>query len=341
VGVAQGEPLLGELLEESGAEVRGLCLRDSAGHEVVVVGECPPLPPARELELFLGRFAGESRTGPGGAWRHGRGRYSLEVFLAPRAGRPPLASRLVVPAAAGVGLAMLGLALFGARLLERQRRLELEAVDRRRLEGLARAGAGLAHQLRTPLATIKGSCQLVQEEYPDGPWARRVGSAVREAERMERTLSLLLDYARPPQPQPTSIALASALHDLVDRFGALKLSIPEDLRVTADPEHLQQLLGNLLENANQVSPEDAPVSVTAARVGDEITIQVVDHGPGPGEDPEELFEPYVTRRADGTGLGLPMARTLAEVNGGTVTLHRGEHRGCVARLVLPAAGAAP
>ena len=63
-----------------------------------------------------------------------------------------------------------------------------------------------------------------------------------------------------------------------------------------------------------------------------------DRGPGPGEDPEKLFEPYVTRRTDGTGLGLPIARALAEAGEGTLHLETGASGGCVAVLRLPAAG---
>ena len=78
----------------------------------------------------------------------------------------------------------------------------------------------------------------------------------------------------------------------------------------------------------------------ATAVDDGVRIAVVDRGPGPGAAPERHFEPYVTARADGTGLGLPIARTLAEANGGSLTLHEAPGGGCEAVLLLPASGAA-
>jgi signal transduction histidine kinase len=262
----------------------------------------------------------------------------LELFLDPAAGERPLASRLLVPATAVAGLVMVALAVLGARLVERQRALEVAAVHRRRLESLARAGAGLAHQLRTPLATVKGSCQLVLENVGHGPGAERLEAAVREAERMERTLALLLDYARPPSPEPVDVGLAEVVTELGNRHSKVTADVANDLVVRVDPAHLEQLLGNLVDNALEWSPAGGEVRISASREGDRVVVEVVDRGPGPGDDPEALFEPYVTGRADGTGLGLPMARTLAEVNGGSVTLAGAPGGGCVARLELPAGG---
>jgi signal transduction histidine kinase len=336
VGVAHAADVLADLVTTTSGEVLGLRLDDVADQPVASAGRCDEHLPSRTVELFLGRGAADGPRAQAGR-RHGRGRFTLHLFLEPTAGRPPLAARLLLPAALVIGVCAVALALWSSRLLERQRRLEAAMADRRRLEGLARAGAGLAHQLRTPLATIKGSCQLVQEQAPGGPWDRRLTTAVSEASRMERTLSLLLDFARPPQPEPVEVDLHRLLHRMADQRSRVAVDGEVAAIANVDQDHLEQLLSNLVENALQASADDAPVGLSARGDDGRVVIEVADRGSGPGEDPEQLFEPYVTGRADGTGLGLPIARMLAEVNRGSVTLHHRAEGGCVARVVLPAA----
>ncbi len=337
VGVDGAAEVLVPLLEATSGEIRGLRLLGPDGVEVITVGECLDQEPFREVELFLGRFAAGANGRPGGPGWRGRGRATLELYLDPRAGAPPLASRLVLPATIVLALIVVALAVFAARLVERQRLVEVAAADRRRLEGLARAGAGLAHQLRTPLATIKGSCQLVLEAATDSR-LRRIEIAVREAERMERTLEQLLDYARPPRPEPVSVKIAGVVAGLADRHPNLSSTVAPELCARVDPTHLEQLLGNLVNNAVEWSPEGETVTISGRRDGARLVVEISDNGPGPGDDPEQLFEPYVTGRTDGTGLGLAMARTLAEVNGGKLTLEEAPGGGCVVRVELPAVG---
>lgn len=343
-GLSSAEPVLSRLLEV-GSEVSWIALVTMAGETVAEVGVCAPGSATRNIEVALGRVAfgaHERGSGPQGAgpagWTRGRGRLELRICLDPEADKPPMVSRLVVPASVAVSCLLFGLALLGARLLERQHRLDLELADRRRLEALGRAGAGLAHQLRTPLGTIKGSCQLVLERVADPSAARRLEVAVAEAERMERMLSLLLDFARPPQPEPVQVSLRDELARIVELNPGVTTETADNPTAWVDREHLQQMLGNLVENAIDAGDGSEKVTLVARTDGDHVYIDVTDRGVGPGDDPERLFEPYVTDRADGTGLGLPIARTLAEVNRGTVTLHSREGGGCVARVVLPKNG---
>ncbi len=358
---------------EGSPEVAGMVLHDSRGVELVRLGRTDGTLPSRKVTIFLGPHgrggppSSEERSqrlrqlrsgsGTGGSsglgppWsrdgalrtgtpqgRTGLGRYTLEIFLDPRAGRPPLATRLILPAAVAGSLAFVALALVAGRLLDRQRELVLQEAQQRRSEALGRAGAGLAHQLRTPLATIKGSLQMIAEETTGERQARRARSAVAQAERMERMLGLLLDFARPPEPEPEEVEVAGLLDELTTGRKGVRTAVAPGLRVVADREHLLQILENLVDNALAASPADAPVEITARREGRLAVFVVADRGPGPGENPEELFEPYVTGRADGTGLGLPIARNLAEGNGGSLELRSRSGGGTEAVLRLPLAG---
>ena len=237
-----------------------------------------------------------------------------------------------------MGLGLLGLATLGGRLLVRQRIAAEDEARRRRLEALGQAGAGLAHQLRNPLATVKGSCQLVREEVPEG-WVRtRLDAAVAESARMERLLGRLLDFARPPEPQVEPVAVLELLTEAALRDPRLRVKAgAPGPTALVDPEHLHEVLANLVDNALAAAPAGEPVELDASSRGGEVTVVVADRGPGPGDDPESLFQPYLSRRADGTGLGLPIARSFAEANGGRLHLRARPGGGCEAVLTLPAA----
>ncbi len=361
-GSDEASSILEEQLSAAGADVVGLALAEPNGNEIASTPPGSRAASTREIELFVGRGGagrfgrgGPSAAGGGPRWGRGRGRAGpdparmrgggvgrmiLRVHLAASATRAPLAARLLLPVTAVFAVALFALALFGARLLQRQHVETQRAAARRRLEALGRAGAGLAHQLRTPLATIKGASQLLKEEAPapetngetepDPTVHRRVDTILEQVERMQRMVGRLLDYARPPRPEPRDIAVADIASEVTG-----ETEVSTEARVRADPEHLREILEILVDNAREASPTGVPIEVSAEQQGERIVLFVRDRGAGPGDDPEHLFEPYVSGRASGTGLGLPIARTLAEANGGTLRLSEREGGGCEAALTLP------
>jgi two-component system osmolarity sensor histidine kinase EnvZ len=162
-----------------------------------------------------------------------------------------------------------------------------------------------------------------------------------QIERMEALLTQLLDYARPPIPEPSEVALAPLLRDFTSLTPEVAVDVPPNLVAWVDPGHLVAILGNLIDNARRVGPAGAPIQISGSQRNGRVVIEVNDRGPGPGETPEAHFEPYSTGRADGTGLGLPIARALAEVNGGTLQLLARGGGGAQALLELPRERAAP
>ncbi len=336
---------LDSLWQEDYRPVIALSLKDGQGQPLARVGIADSGLETRVIELFVGPNGGprgrpwdtdSSRT-PGQP--HGRrGRRTLELFLSPGAGVPPLPIRFLLPFSVVVGLGLFALAVLGGRLLIRQQyEAEVES-DRRRLQALGRAGAGLAHQLRNPLATIKGSAQLLEESLDEIEVRERAGAIITQADRMDRMLSTLLDFARPPAPEVSTVDLCRALSDLTLEVGRARVDVSSSTTVEVDPDHLDHIVENLLSNAVLHSPDDSVVEISAHAIGDQVEIQISDRGPGPGDDPEELFQPYVTHRPDGTGLGLTIARTLAEANGGRLTLVSRQGGGTTAVLALPAEG---
>jgi len=332
-GEAKAPEILEALWDTARNEVRGIALVSPDGVRTGQVGAQDESLPVRRVVIFVGPQRDQvPRRGQRRGWR------TMEVYLDPAAGAAPASIRYLPLAAALVAIGLVALAVLGGRLLERERRHAAAAARGRRLEALGRAGAGLAHQLRTPLATIKGSCQLLEERLEDAAAKERAAAAVSQADRMDRMLATLLDYARPPAPEPRPVALAAALADLQKQHANLRIEAVGDTTVCADPEHLLQMLENLVGNATAHSPDGGLVEVSSRRRGQVIELRVSDRGPGPGDDPEKLFEPYVTSRTDGTGLGLPIARALAEAAGGTLHLEQRDGGGCVAVLTLPLIG---
>ncbi len=340
-GIGEAEKALTELLDEGRPVVTGIALVDSAGVTVASTGGVAEADRVRSVDLFLGRSAGgepqRGRPGSGqpGPRGGGRGRFTLQIHLDPAADTLPLAGRLLLPMVIAAGIALVWLAYLAGRHLDRLRLEIREVAQRRRLEALARAGAGLAHQLRTPLATIKGTSQLMAEHCDNEDLRPRIDTVIAQADRMNRLLGRLLDYARPPTPEPHVVPLAEMITAVAARYPAVEIAVPDGATAFVDREHLEEILDNLLANAVYFSPEGAAVVVRAETDAEELHLAVRDRGPGPGDDPEAHFEPYQTSRADGTGLGLPIARALAEANRGSLRLENLPGGGCGALLVLP------
>ena len=226
------------------------------------------------------------------------------------------------------------------RLRRRAQLAEEGLAERRHLAALGELSAVLAHEIRNPLASLKGHAQLLEEQLADDP--RRHAKAHRvvdEAVRLERLTNSLLDFTRADRlatgvASPAEVARRAAeLTDparvVVDVAGA-----PE--RWSFDAMRIEQALVNLVRNALQASAPPAEVLLKVVDDGDGLRFTVADRGPGvPSEMRPRLFEPFVTGRAEGTGLGLAVVRRVVELHGGRVTIERRHGGGSVFVLWLP------
>ncbi len=224
------------------------------------------------------------------------------------------------------------------RTLAERAELERELVRAGKLSAMGELLAGVAHELRNPLAAILGAAEGLDRHVPEEGRARRlVGLQMRELERLDRVVSRFLAFARMSPPAREAFALGDVIGDVVEltRHQAEPDAFEVDpglgaREVFADRDQVTQILLNLTLNALQ-SRGDGPLEVAfvrgervvAGRVHDGVGVR--DSGVGvPAELEEKVFEPFFTTRDSGSGLGLSLSSRLAEAHGGFMELERGD-----------------
>ena len=237
----------------------------------------------------------------------------------------------------------------GARLGAARRRsdeMALRAAEAERLAALGRVAAGVAHEIRNPIAAAR----LQGENGLAGDDARRreaIGDMLVQIDRLDALATELLAMTQRVEPQPEAVALAPFLRaglarhegDAAARGIALALEA-EDGSAVFDPAMIGRALDNLLANAIRHAPDGGTVRVCTESGPALVAIVVEDSGAGvPAGLAGHLFEPFVTSRADGTGLGLAIAREMAAAHGGRLMLRRAggseTGRGAVFAVELP------
>lgn len=303
-------------------------------------------------------FRGESVAGGGyslGELRVGTGYFPLrgdsgqvEAVLVLEAGSAFAgAARAISRGRAGaVGLSVFAaLALFAVAwrwsVLERQRRADAERAARG--EALRRLAAAAAHEIRNPLATIRGTVELMRERA-----AESLGEADRgaledvlgEVDRLRRLTEDLLELSAERPLSFSEVSLPGVLEESARAteavFPAIRVRVqPGALSpVWADEARLRQVLVNLLRNAAEAQGE-GEVVLEAVTLEGWTCMRVRDAGPGiPAEIESRLFEPFVTTKARGTGIGLAVSRRWVERQGGTLA-HLPSARGAVMEVRLP------
>lgn len=226
--------------------------------------------------------------------------------------------------------------------------LRAEETMRRteRLRSLGELSSGMAHEIRNPLGGIRGAAEvLVKDDTP--PAVRKEFGALLESEvaRLDRVVRNFLDFARPPKAVAATVdvrAIVEAVFLLVrgeaqGRGVALADDVAEGVTVRGDADLVRQVLLNVVLNALQAQPDGGSVRVTSARAGANVAIDVADTGPGVRDDLRKtLFDPYVTGREGGTGMGLAVAFRLMETMSGSIALGATGPSGTTFRLQLPA-----
>ena len=243
---------------------------------------------------------------------------------------------------------LLGLVGIFQDLTER-RQIEARLRQADRLAAVGQLAAGLAHEVRNPLAAISGSIQLMKEEGSAAP-PYLLDIVLRESDRLKLVTGQFLDFAYPRQAPETQCDLVAVLEETVlllekrsDVASSVDVSfqgVPEPVVVAADPDQLKQVLWNLSLNAIQAMPGGGRltfdvrrhVSGNGARWA---AVELTDTGLGiPSEEVDRIFDPFYTTKPGGTGLGLAIARKIIDNLGGRIEVVSREGDGTTFKVYL-------
>jgi len=313
---------------------------DSLAHEALIAaraGQSGPLPPFRRRQAEA-RAAVAPVPGADGV--------VLVTESAPEWGAQLGRLHRDLSLLAGVSvLAIAALAALVLRANASQLALERRLSRSENLAAMGRMTATLAHEIKNPLAIIRGSARRLGRLEPD---ARSMADSVaEEVDRLSATVNRYLQFARGGPPEPGSrgdaAATLAATADLLDaefraRGCTLERAGEASAPVALDDASLKQVWLNLLQNALEAIAEGGAVRLECTRQGDRVRVTVADDGPGmPPEVLARLGEPFFTTRAQGTGLGLHLSRQLVQGANGSLAVSSREGRGTTVTVELPAA----
>lgn len=270
------------------------------------------------------------------------------------------------PSFRGLETALLHLSDKVGAMVERVHESHRAAARAEQLAAVGQLAAGLAHELRNPLTSMKVLVQGASEQDgSDGLRGHDLAVVEEEINRLNRTIQIFLDYARPPVPAKSRVKLRDVLQQTVDllsaRAGQLGIRIQTqlptaNLTMEADEGQIRQVLLNLLINALEASPQGGTVAVSmdyepqtagyplagdadapeAALVAHSVRIEVADDGGGiPMELGDRIFEPFISTKDTGTGLGLAICKRIVEEHGGSIAAANRPEGGALFTVRLP------
>lgn len=215
-----------------------------------------------------------------------------------------------------------------------------------RLSAIGQLSAGLAHEIRNPLASISGAAAILARSHNfDAKSAKCLEIITSECDRLNGLLTNFLNFARPRPPRLQMVPLEPLLDNVLElaSHGVRGKTVHFDKDIEpglqaaeCDPEQLEQVLLNLMINAVEASPDGGEVTLAAASDENGIAIRVVDrgHGVAPAHI-DHLFDPFFTTKEHGTGLGLPVAHQIVRQMGGSLQAQVNLDRGMTFSIVLP------
>lgn len=236
---------------------------------------------------------------------------------------------------------------------------EMQANMRRseRLAAIGKMAAGIAHEIRNPLASMSGSIQMLRETTDLDPIGQRLMTIVlRETDRLNALITDFLQFARPNPPQRERVDFGALLEEIVQVFGYLRhpldsgerglgldveLDAADGIELDADPRQLKQVFWNLLNNATQAMPSGGVVRIVARLDGDRVRASVIDTGEGiPADALDRIFDPFYSTKEHGTGLGLAQVARIVEEHSGRMDVTSTVGEGSTFTVELPARPAA-
>lgn len=232
--------------------------------------------------------------------------------------------------------------------MQKNRQLENELQSTERLVSMGRVVASIAHEIRNPLGIIRSTAELLQRRASkvDKGTVRLLQAIYDESVRLSQTVNDFLDYARPRQPRQDSVELDLVLNQLLafveGEFGRNGVTIEKQmdtpLWVLGDKDLLYRAFYNVLANAEQAMQGGGHITIHAFRRDNRAVLDVTDSGSGfdPGTL-QHLLEPFFTTKEAGTGLGLPIVKSIITSHGGSIALANAEGGGARVEMELPLA----
>jgi two-component system sensor histidine kinase PilS (NtrC family) len=228
--------------------------------------------------------------------------------------------------------------------------IKVEAERQRMQERMAAVGemaARMAHEIKNPLASISGSAQVLESAGTvDEDSQRLLRILIDESRRLSGILDGFLEYTRPQRAAFGPCDVSAMLRDCVDLLGRsdehrdnhrLVLRVPESLSLRGEEHQLRQIIWNLSRNALQAMPDGGELEITAVRKNGRVVLRWRDTGVGMTEEVRrQAFEPFVTTRPGGTGLGLAVVYAAVAEHGGTIAIDSTPGGGTVVTVELPA-----
>ncbi len=232
------------------------------------------------------------------------------------------------------------------RTLDQLRASRSQLVRASKLAAAGEMAAKLAHEVRTPLGIIRSSAQLINRQSGLDARAHEMMSyMINEVDRINELVTSLLDSARARAPhfQPQQLAdiVRQVLDMLHDKFDSRGIVVESDLdavpsALDCDRDQMVQVLLNLLLNASQVLEHGGAIRIAIAARDQHLALTVEDNGPGIAPDERDaIFEPFVSYRAGGIGLGLSVVREIITRHGGTISVDSGHLGGACFTMLLP------
>jgi two-component system, NtrC family, sensor histidine kinase HydH len=257
---------------------------------------------------------------------------------------PPTMRRLsagllhIALVAAIAGAVLLAFAIAWSRSAARLAVIERKAAREQRLVALGSMSSVMAHELRNPLASLKGHAQLLVEDLEQEPKKKsRAERVVAEAERLEVLTTSLLEFVRDGPIERTAIEPTAVIERALADLDSGRVRIALDrapAKLFVDPVRLARAIHNVVANALEAD-DSGIVDLAVERIANEdVVIEIRDRGPGLPPD-AAIFDPFVTTRTKGTGLGLAVARRIAEQHEGSLTGANDPAGGAVFRLRFP------